>query len=103
METVRVNVQVHRHEVPGAFLEAGVPPHKIKKKKLRELEKGGGKLTTARNSVGTYLEPILMSEFGKMKTEIGDRPVGAYHDGTTEEGWAFCVILAPNSAPPKRT
>jgi hypothetical protein len=85
-------------------LEASTPPQKINKKNLRrEPEKGGGKLTTARNSVGTYLEPILMSEFGKMKKGIGDRPVGAYNDGTTEEGWAFCVILAPNSAPPERT
>ena len=32
METVPVNVQVHRHEVPGAFLEASAPPQKINKK-----------------------------------------------------------------------
>ena len=34
-----------------------------------------------------------MKELKKIKEEVGDRPVGVYHDGTTEEGEAFCIIL----------
>jgi hypothetical protein len=94
METVPVSVQVHRFDVLGALLEAGIPPNKIKKKKLRRLlEKGSGKLTSPAHLILTYLPQVALKEFKKIKKEVGDRPIGVYHDGTTEEGEAFCIIF----------
>jgi hypothetical protein len=36
METVSVSVHLYRFQMPEAFLEAGIPPHKINKRKLRK-------------------------------------------------------------------
>jgi hypothetical protein len=77
-----------------ALLEAGIPLNKIKKKKLRRLlEKGGGKFTSPAHLILTYLPPVALKEFKKIKEEVGDRPIGVYHDGTTEEGEALCIIF----------
>jgi hypothetical protein len=34
-----------------------------------------------------------LKEFKKIKEEVGDRLIGVYHDGTTEEGVAFCITI----------
>ena len=72
METVPVFVQVHRFGVLEALLEASTPPSKIKKKKLRRLlEKGGGKFTSPAHLILTYLPPVALKEFKKIKEEEG--------------------------------
>ena len=82
METVPVSVQVHRFDVLGALLEAGIPPNKIKKKKLRRLlEKGSGKLTSPAHLILTYLPQVALKDFKKIKEEVGDRPMASTTTG----------------------
>ena len=93
MEKVPMATQVHRFKVLQAVLLAGIPPEKLGKPNLRELLEGGvARLSSSSHMIETYLPSVITRETDTVKSELGNRNVGIYTDGTTQEGEAFAIV-----------
>jgi hypothetical protein len=93
MERVSEQVQTFRADTIESFIKAGIPVAKIDA--LRPfLEKYAAMpLTGSNHLMETYMPPLTVKEFNKLKEETKGEVFGCYHDGTTYNGEAFTVVL----------
>jgi hypothetical protein len=93
MDRVPENVMTFRADTLESFLKAGIPIAKIDE--LRPyLEKHAAlPLTHSNHMMSTYMPPLTVREFEKLKKEVKGEVFGCYHDGTTYNGEAFSVVL----------
>ena len=92
MDRVPHETQAARAECLEEWLKAGIEVAKMDKLRAYMERRLGISLTQRNHMVTQYLPPLKLKELKTLMSEFKGEMIGVYHDGTTCNGEAFCIV-----------